>query len=104
MRTEDLLSMMTCPMQGAPKERARSRDGLLFDGGITVGMVFEWEPDRPVAAETCEVTGVITRPGDERLIKTRGNRHTDKEYTNEESRFREAVVKSVLRFLPTGYT
>lgn len=96
--------MMTCRMQCHQLWLTRHRNGEPYTGVLAVGMIFEWEPDQPVAAETCEIVE-IKNNGEELMIKTKGNRNrlpTDLHW-NDESRFREAAVPSLIRFLPTGY-
>ena len=82
--------MATCRIRCEPRDLERFRSGALYQGPIKPYMVFEWEPDLPHAADTCQV------------IKVEG----DKVWTysesfgtcwNDESRFREAVVASLMK-------
>lgn len=91
---EDLALMLVCRSQCEPSWLASHRDGNSYTGPIAKGMIFEWEPDRPWACETIEVTAI--EPG---RILSKGNRIL-KQHWNDEVRFREAVVPSLLRFFP----
>lgn len=72
----------------------RFRKGKLLKGDIKVGQYFEWEPDKPNAAEACMVTKITNEK-----IFTIGNRFGDKEVGNDISRFREAAVRSLRKYL-----
>lgn len=80
----------------------RFRNRELYRGELSIGMIFEWEPDNPFAAETCEVIRITDRaPDPDKWIVTRGTWNPG-EFGNDESRFREAVVKSLIKILPRG--
>lgn len=100
---EDRVMSLQCQIQCEPDDLQRHRKHELYSGPIEVGMVFEWEPDKPWAAETI----VITEVSEERAA-CYGNRAHERDipYWNDISRIREAVVKSLLRYyvypLPRG--
>lgn len=69
-----------------------------YTGPIEVGMRFIWEPTNPGARERIEVVKILdpTADGDEAMIfaKPLGTMRKDHPgYPNDESRFREAVVR-----------
>lgn len=70
-----------------------------YDGPIEVGMRFIWEPDDPRAFALIEVTRLIDRSPDERIIWSKrvraaraGPTKADDDVWSEEGRFREAVT------------
>lgn len=100
---EDRIMSLQCQIQCDAMDLERYREKQLYNGPIEVGMVFEWEPDLPWAAETIVITEVS---GDRAACF--GTRACQREipYWNDISRIREAVVKSLLRYyvypLPKG--
>lgn len=58
----------------------------LYEGEISVGMTFIWEPNKPHAREVVTVARITEPEHDERKI------WTSETVWNDESRFREAVV------------
>lgn len=67
-----------------------------LQGPIEVGQRFIWEPDIPASWALVEVTRVQTIEGDETRIWTKGlaGFHVPEQVWNEESRFREACIRS----------
>jgi hypothetical protein len=82
-----------------------------YAGEIAPGEIFAWEPDLPHARELVLVTRVIgdaasgdrriyTRGLDDRAPKALGSTPHVLERWNEESRFREAVVPTLMKPWP----
>ena len=88
-----------------------------YPGEIRLGMVFAWEPNLPYARELCVVTGIsgpmepitfnhargvaVISRSNETTIYTRPLGDLNKEEVwNEESRFREAVVPTIINDMP----
>jgi hypothetical protein len=62
-------------------------------GDIRLGEVFAWEPGLPHARELCIVSRIVTEPGRETIIWTYDMDYR-REVWNDESRFREAAVRT----------
>lgn len=89
--------MLASRGQCVPEDLARHRSGKPLEGDIKVGEVYEWEPDKPWAADTVVVVR-IDGERDRILTRARGERGaSDEPCWNDISRFREACVRSQLR-------
>jgi hypothetical protein len=99
--TEERLRSYTLPTkpQLFPGELQMHEGNL--EGPIGLGEVFAWEPHLPWARELIVVTRIEEPPGDERVIYTRPFPSYGTENGNDEGRFREAVVRTWFRLMPT---
>lgn len=70
-----------------------------YAGPICPGDVYAWEPELPHARELCVVIRIADRDGAEPAIFTRALHSAGlrREIWNDESRFREAVVPTLMR-------
>jgi hypothetical protein len=76
-----------------------------YAGPIEPGEIYAWEPDLPHARQLMLVTRVANRAPDEPAIWCApiadGQAQHDKAVWNDESRFREAVVPTIMNPWPT---